>query len=69
MLSRQRPFPDVAAYHKKISKDFRPLTELVPGLPRDLDRVVERLLEPDPSRRYPSAAACAADIAAALPRA
>lgn len=37
-------------------------SELVPGYPRALERIVMRLLERDPSRRYPTAGAALADL-------
>jgi tetratricopeptide (TPR) repeat protein/tRNA A-37 threonylcarbamoyl transferase component Bud32 len=43
-----------------------PLSQVQPGLPRDLVAIVERCLERDPLRRYPTAAALAADLDAFL---
>ena len=39
-----------------------PLAEVAPHLPRDLATVVDKAIERDPDRRYPSAAALAADL-------
>lgn len=43
-----------------------PPTRRQPGLPRDLDAVVARAMHPNPSRRYASADAFAADLRALL---
>ena len=47
-------------------RDPTPLLRLRPELPRDLVAVVEKCLERDPGRRYPDAAALAADLDAFL---
>jgi tRNA A-37 threonylcarbamoyl transferase component Bud32/tetratricopeptide (TPR) repeat protein len=43
-----------------------PLPHVRPGLPRDLVAIVDRCLERDPARRYPTATALAADLDAFL---
>jgi tetratricopeptide (TPR) repeat protein/tRNA A-37 threonylcarbamoyl transferase component Bud32 len=43
-----------------------PLPQARPGLPRDLVAIVDRCLERDPARRYPTASALAADLDAFL---
>jgi uncharacterized RDD family membrane protein YckC/tRNA A-37 threonylcarbamoyl transferase component Bud32 len=54
-----------------ISKHFaeapRPLSELDPSLPRALARIVERLLQKDPAKRFASYPALIAELEAAAP--
>jgi tetratricopeptide (TPR) repeat protein len=33
-------------------REFKPMRELNPGVPRSLEMIVNKMLEPDPSRRY-----------------
>lgn len=56
MLSGRLPFlgPDVLA--QKRARQYRPLKELVPGLPEKMIHVVNKCLEPDMHDRYNSAA-------------
>ncbi|MFO1054567.1 MAG: protein kinase [Planctomycetota bacterium] len=49
-----------------LTKEPPAMTRLHPGLPEDLVNIVGRLLEKDPDRRYPDAAALAADLTAFL---
>lgn len=48
------------------ARDPTPLASVRPGLPRDLVAIVEKCLEREVSRRYPDAAALAADLGAFL---
>ena len=66
MLAGKIPFKNVASYFQKIECNYRPLSELVPALPAEVDRVVGTVLSPFPERRYPTAAALVADLEKAL---
>jgi hypothetical protein len=46
-----------------LTEDPRPLRELCPGVPRDLEAICLKCLEKNPARRYPSAAELAEDLA------
>ncbi|HZM00005.1 MAG TPA: tetratricopeptide repeat-containing protein kinase family protein, partial [Planctomycetota bacterium] len=69
LLTLRRPFGDdnAAEVARRIVSDdpVRP-SRLVPSLPRDLDAICMTALEKRPGRRYPSAAALAADLRAFL---
>ena len=59
MLSRQRPFDaktTVTALRNLVYNDPRPLRELAPEVPPQLERIVERCLAKDREHRYQSAA-------------
>jgi serine/threonine-protein kinase len=45
-----------------MSEPPEPLRKLVPHLPRDLETIVQKAIDRDPARRYPSAAALAEDL-------
>jgi serine/threonine-protein kinase len=66
MLSGSPPFtgdnPAVVAY-KQVWEQPRPLHDWAPEVPPSLENIVMRCLNKDPARRYPTAAALAADIA------
>ncbi|MBI3551438.1 MAG: serine/threonine protein kinase [Elusimicrobia bacterium] len=62
MLAGRGPFKNVASYFQKIERNYRPLTELSPALPGEIDRVLETVLSPFPLQRYPSAGAFLADL-------
>jgi hypothetical protein len=47
--------------HRVVFEEPVPPSRYVPGLPADLERVLARALEKDPSRRYPTAQAFAED--------
>ncbi len=47
--------------HRVVYEEPVPPSRYVPGLPADLERVLARALEKDPSRRYPTAQAFAED--------
>ena len=58
MLTFRRPIQadSIAGYlARHLSEAPRPPSDVVPGVPRGLERVCMRLLEKDPGRRYPSA--------------
>jgi eukaryotic-like serine/threonine-protein kinase len=66
MLAGERPFrgQSHADLASAILRDTpRRLGELRPELPRELERLVERCLEKDPARRYPSSGALAIALA------
>jgi tetratricopeptide (TPR) repeat protein len=68
MLARRPPYEgDAAAVLAALpTQDPTPLQQARPDLPRDLRAIVERCLERDPARRYPTAAALADDLEAFL---
>jgi len=68
LLARRPPYEgDAAAVLAALpTQDPAPLAAVQPDLPRDLRAIVERCLERDPARRYPTAAALAADLDAFL---
>ncbi|WP_171473573.1 WD40 repeat domain-containing serine/threonine protein kinase [Frigoriglobus tundricola] len=52
----------VAVLHQVATRDPVPVRQLQPTVPRDLQTICHKCLEKDPARRYPSAAALAADL-------
>jgi serine/threonine-protein kinase len=54
--------PDVELLRRILEEDPEPLTRVVRGLPRDLATIAARAMENDPTARYPSAEALAADL-------
>ena len=54
--------PDVELLRRILEEDPEPLTRVVEGLPRDLATITSRAMEKDPTARYPSAEALAADL-------
>jgi serine/threonine-protein kinase len=54
--------PEVDLLRRILEEDPEPLTRVVPGLPRDLATIAARAMEKDPTARYPSAEALAADL-------
>ena len=67
LLTDGRPFDleglwVVEAIQRIVSTDPRPLTELTPGLDRDLVTIVMKGLEKQPSQRYQSVTALAGDV-------
>ena len=54
--------PDVELLRRILEEDPEPLTRVIPGLPRDLATVAARAMEKDPTARYSSAEALAADL-------
>lgn len=55
MLSGDLPFSGPDYHYQKERKLYTPLSHIVAGLPKDTDRIVSKLLEPDPQYRYHSA--------------
>lgn len=51
---------------RRIERGAAPPSKRVAGLPRDLDPVIAKAMHPDPTQRYPSADAFAADLRALL---
>lgn len=65
MISRQLPFRgdnDQIVLHSVLHGQPKPLSDLAPGLPRELNRIVMRLLERDLARRYKAAEELIADL-------
>jgi serine/threonine protein kinase/Tfp pilus assembly protein PilF len=65
MLSGRSPFHREqahAALYAIVHEDPPQLSALRPGLPADLDRILDTCLRKDPSRRYPDAGALIADL-------
>ncbi|MFA5140043.1 MAG: protein kinase [Elusimicrobiota bacterium] len=67
MLTGRRPFEGdpAEAGRRKLSREYPPASNLVPGLPASLDGVLARALEPSPEARFQSAG----ELVAALDRA
>ncbi len=68
LLTGRRPFLGETAQalilmHQQ--DDYPPLNELRPGLPRELERIVNRMLAKDPANRYQSAEELGEDLEAA----
>ena len=61
--SAARPF---TTSHEKLTRSFVPPSQAAPGLPHTLDTFMERALDPDPARRYHSAAEFLGAFEAAL---
>jgi len=65
LLSGERPHEggsSVEVLVNLLGKEPRPLRQVLPHVPRDLESVVMRCLEVEPDRRYPSARALAEDL-------
>jgi len=65
LLSGERPHEggsSVEVLVNLLGKEPRPLRQVLPQVPRDLESVVMRCLEAEPERRYPSARALAEDL-------
>lgn len=62
MLSGALPFKDADCLRQKENAQYAALSTLVPGLPPGLDRVIARVLSPDPAKRHASAAEFLADF-------
>ena len=68
LLTGRRPFlgeTSQALILMHQQDDYPPLSELRPGLPRELERIVNRTLAKDPAARYPNADELAEDLEAA----
>ncbi len=67
MLAGERPFRgyhDSAAIHSILNEEPEPVSRLREGIPTDLDRIVQKALEKDPSDRYESMQAIILDLKA-----
>jgi TolB-like protein/Tfp pilus assembly protein PilF len=65
MISGELPFrggTDRIVLQSVLRGRVKPLSDLVPGLPKELGRIVTRLLEKDPARRYQMADDLIADL-------
>ncbi len=65
MASAQRAFPGVtpaAVFDAVLNRAPRPLAELAPDLPADLESLVQQLLEKDPAARYQTSTEVAAEL-------
>lgn len=65
LLSGERPHEGASSVEilvNLLGKEPRPLRQVLPHVPRDLESVVMRCLEVEPERRYPSARALAEDL-------
>ena len=54
MLSGKRPFSGMMGDFSKLEKAYAPLSAVVPGLPPQIDSVIDRALDPDPKKRFHS---------------
>jgi len=66
-LTGRRPFGseyEQAAIYAILNEDPARLRTLKPDVPEELERIISRLLEKDPQRRYPTAAELLADLGA-----
>ena len=66
MLTGERPFRGEhreAVFYAIAHQAPQPMNGLVAGIPAELERIVSKCLEKDPSRRYPNAASLRADLA------
>lgn len=55
MLVGELPFAGPDYHYQKERKLYTPLSQIVAGLPKDLDRIISKLLEPEPQYRYHNA--------------
>lgn len=65
LLSGELPHPGASSAEilaSLLAREPRPLRQAMPQVQRDLESVVMRCLDPEPSRRYPSARALADDL-------
>jgi serine/threonine protein kinase len=62
LLSGGLPFPGPNFKEQKQQRAYVPLRKRCPGIPRDLARIIETTLDPDPAHRYPTAQALADDL-------
>ena len=65
MLAGAGPFAG-GSYIQKVERKFVALSSAAPHLPQAVDGVIEKALEPDPSRRYRAASQLVDDMSAAL---
>lgn len=52
LLTGELPFLGPDYHYQKERKLYTPLSHIVVGLPKDIDRVISKLLEPEPQYRY-----------------
>jgi serine/threonine protein kinase len=55
MLTGERPFQgnyELAVVYSILNEEHRPITEVQPGLPRELQQIVDKCLEKEPVARY-----------------
>ena len=62
MLTGALPFNGPDYHYQKEKKAFQPLSGSVPGVPREIDALMSRILDPDPQNRYPSPEDFLADL-------
>ncbi|MFB3829959.1 MAG: protein kinase [Bryobacteraceae bacterium] len=65
MLSGQLPFSgdrDASVLYAVVHEPARPIADVAPGVPPDIQRVIERALKKNPADRYGSAEAMLADM-------
>jgi serine/threonine protein kinase/Tfp pilus assembly protein PilF len=65
MLAGERPFRgyhDSAAIHSILNEEPEPVSRFREGIPTDLDRIVQKAIEKDPSDRYESMQAIILDL-------
>lgn len=62
LLTQQTPFPHPSSYAAAIERAFRPLPVPPAPVPRDLDWILRKALDPAPSARYASVAALSEDL-------
>ncbi|MGC8867174.1 MAG: protein kinase domain-containing protein, partial [Elusimicrobiales bacterium] len=55
LLVGELPFSGPDYHYQKERKLYTPLSHIVAGVPKDIDRIVSKLLEPDPQYRYRTA--------------
>ncbi|MCX7642146.1 MAG: protein kinase [Elusimicrobiales bacterium] len=55
LLVGELPFSGPDYHYQKERKLYTPLSQIVAGLPKNLDRIISKLLEPDPQYRYHTA--------------
>src|SRR6185312_1175244 len=65
LLTGRVPFPG-GGMMMKAEKKFRPASEIAPSLPKAADDVIARALEPEPAKRWPSAASFVDALAKSL---
>src|SRR6185503_3964820 len=68
LLTYEKPFTGEtlhAVLFKVVTEDPRPIRDINPSLPEDLQRIVSTALSKEPGSRYPTADAMAADLSVA----
>ena len=73
MLTGRRPFDrygnddPLDTRYRGAAGEYKPLRDIAPHIPADVEAVVEQLLEADPQRRFPDAETCARVLSAIAP--